>query len=190
MPKIVSIRPIVLTMCAFALVACDTGGFGASSDTPYAPEVDRSEVAVDGLLVGWRLMDAGEYELAMDAFVRAGLEQGRTPDVLAAVGTANLALGRLGQADTLLRQSLELDDSHPETWNNLGIVLMERGEYAQAEQVLRKAYALDNGESDAIRDNLRLALANSNQPVYGDEKTQEYKLVRRGSSDYLIRPTP
>lgn len=183
-------RASALLILSFAVAACDTGGFGASKDSPYAPAVDHSEQAVDGLVVGWRLMDAGEYELAMDSFVRAGLEQGRTPDVLAAVGTANLVMGRLGQAETILREALKADDTHPETWNNLGIVLMERGEYAEAEQILRRAYALDNGESDAIRDNLRLALANSNQPVYGDEKPQEYKLVRRGSSDYVIRQTP
>ena len=183
-------RAGALLTLIFALAACDTGGFGASSDSPYAPAVDHSEAAVDGLVVGWRLMDAGEYDLAMDAFTRAGLEQGRTPDVLAAVGTANLVMGRLGQAERLLREALKADDTHPETWNNLGIVLMEQGEYSEAEQILRRAYALDNGESDAIRDNLRIALANSNQPVYGDENQQEYKLVRRGSSDYVIRQTP
>ena len=157
-------RASALLILSFAIAACDTGGFGASSDSPYAPAVDPKGEAVDGLVVGWRLMDAGEYDLAMDAFVRAGLEQGRPPDVLAAVGTANLVMGRLGQAEDLLREALKADDSHPETWNNLGITLMEQGKYAEAEQILRRAYALDNGESDAIRDNLRIALANSNQP--------------------------
>lgn len=183
-------RASALLILCCAVAACDMGGFGTSSDSPYAPAVDPKGEAVDGLVVGWRLMDAGEYDLAMDAFTRAGLEQGLTPDVLAAVGTANLVMGRLGQAEGLLRQALDADDSHPETWNNLGITLMEQGKYAEAEQILRRAYALDNGESDAIRDNLRIALANSNQPVYGDENQQEYKLVRRGSSDYVIRQTP
>ena len=31
---------------------------------------------------------------------------------------------------------------------------MERGKTAEAVQVFQRAYALDNGESDAIRDNL------------------------------------
>ncbi len=177
-------------IAAISLAACDTGGLGASKDSPFAPDVDRSETAVDGLLVGWRLMDAGEYELAMDAFVRAAVDQGRTADVISAVGTANLALGRLGQAEKMLRESIELDDSNPEAWNNLGVALLEQRKFAEAAQILKRAYALDNGESDAIRDNLRLALANSNQPSYAGEKPQEYKLVRRGSSDYLIRQTP
>ncbi|GAA6181318.1 MULTISPECIES: tetratricopeptide repeat protein [unclassified Shimia] len=184
------VRAFALTTCILILAACDTGGLSAPKDSPFAPDVDRSQAAVDGLVVGWRLLEAGETELAMDAFVRAAVTHGRTPEVLAAVGSANLALGRLGQAEELLRESLELDDSHAETWNNLGVVLMEKGALPEAELVLEKAYALDNGESDAIRDNLRLALAKSNHPGYGDEKPQEYKLVRRGSSDYLIRPTP
>ncbi len=179
-----------LAFALFTLAACTPGGQDASHDSPFAPAVDLNQEAVDGLLVGWRLMDAGEFELAMDAFVRAATEQGQTPEVLAAVGTANLALGRLGQAERHLRKSLEAEPNHPETWNNLGVLLLEQDKLPEAELVLRKAYALDNGESDSIRDNLRLALAKSNQSGYGDYKTQDYKLVRRGSSDYLIRQTP
>lgn len=175
---------------AVTLAACTPGGQTTAEDSPYAPAVDHSQDAVDGLVVGWRLMDAGEYELAMDAFVRAATVQGQTPDILAAVGTANLALGRLGQAEKQLRDSLEADPNHAETWNNLGVLLLEQDKLPEAELVLRKAYALDNGESDSIRDNLRLALAKSNQSGYGDIKTKDYKLVRRGSSDYLIRQTP
>ena len=177
-------------LTALFLAACSTGGLGTSDDSPFAPPVDPGGEAVDGLVVGWRLMEAGEYELAMDAFARHAAIHGMTPEVLASVGTANLGLGRLGQAEQALRQSLEAEPNHPETWNNLGIVMLEKGELAEAVGIFRKAYALDNGQSDSIRDNLRLALAKSENPGYGDGQTQEYKLVRRGSSDYLIRPTP
>ena len=146
--------------------------------------------AVDGLVVGHRLMQAGEYELALEAFTRAAAEQGMTADVVSAIGTANLGLGRLGQAETLLRRAVKQDEAIPETWNNLGVVLMERGKYAEAEQIFRRAYALDNGQSDSIRDNLRLALAKSENPDYDDPQQQDYKLVRRGSADYVIRQIP
>jgi hypothetical protein len=69
-------------------------------------------------------------------------------------------------------------------------ISVEQGEIAEAEQVFRRAYALGNGESDSIRDNLRLALAKQENQVYADAEDQEYKLVRRGSSDYLIRSIP
>ena len=117
--------------------------------------------AVDGLVVGHRLMAAGEYELALDAYSRAILEQGMTVDVLSALGSANLKLGRLGQAEDLLRRAVKRDERFVPAWNNLGVVLMERGKTAEARQVFRTAYALDSGESDSIRDNLRLAIAQS-----------------------------
>ena len=174
----------------FALAACNPGGLGTSRDTPFAPGLRKNGQAVDQLLVGHRLMEAAEYELALQAFTRAAGEQGLTVDILSALGSANLGLGRLGQAERLLRRAIKTDDAIPETWNNLGVVLMERGEYTEAEQVFRRAFALDNGESVSIRDNLRLALAKSENPSYYDKDEQDYKLVRRGSSDFLIRQIP
>lgn len=163
---------------------------GPDGDGPFAPGTDPRAESVDGLTVGNRLMQAGEHELALEAFTRAAGEQGLTPDVLAALGSANLGLGRLGQAETLLRRAIRTDEAVPEAWNNLGVVLMEKGDFAEASQMFRRAYALDNGESDSIRDNLRLALAKIENPDYDVGEQQDYKLVRRGSSDYLIRQIP
>ena len=67
--------------------------------------------------------------------------------------------------------------------------LVENGDFLEAEQMLRRAYALDNGESDAIRDNLRLALAKIENPGYDPDQQQDYALVRLGSGSYLIRRT-
>ena len=178
-----------------ALAACSTGGFSAlrGDQTPenlYAPGVNQRAEAVDGIEVGHRLIAAGQYELAIKSFNRAALDHGLTGEILSALGSANLGLGRLGQAETLLRGAVEKDAAEPEVWNNLGVVLMESGQTAEAEQIFRKAYALDNGESDAIRDNLRLALAKTEKSVITEVNEHNYKLVRRGSGDYLIRPTP
>tara|TARA_R110002049_G_scaffold23781_6_gene84628 strand:- start:11395 stop:11997 length:603 start_codon:yes stop_codon:yes gene_type:complete len=178
---------------AFGLAACSPGGFSASGftknrDNPYAPGVNQRKSAEDGVEVGHRLMAAGQYELAIKSFNRAALDQGLDAEILSALGTANLGLGRLGQAETLLRRAVEQEETSPEDWNNLGVVLMERGKNAEAEQIFRKAYALDNGESDAIRDNLRLALAKSeNSAITELDDTNNYKLMRRGAGDYLIR---
>ena len=184
------IRTGIALIATLALAACSTGGLGASRG-PYAPGPKPGAPAVDGLLVGHRLMQAGEFELALEAYSRAALERGmRDVDVLSGLGSANLGLGRLGQAETLLRRAIDTDQAIPETWNNLGVVLMEQGNTAEAEQVFRRAYALDNGESDSIRDNLRLAIAKNQNQGYGEENEQDYKLVRRGSSEYVIRRVP
>jgi tetratricopeptide (TPR) repeat protein len=182
-------RALLTAPVILALAACSAGGLGARDDGPFAPPVDPRGEAVDGLIVGHRLMDAGQYQLALEAFTRAAGEQGLTPEVLVALGSANLALGRLGQAETLLRRAVELEPEWPEAWNNLGVVLIERGDLAEAEQVFRRAFALDDGQSDSIRDNLRLVLAKRAESGYGAGAEQDYKLVRRGSSSFVIRRT-
>lgn len=175
-----------------ALGACATTKVGTAPDGVFAPGVDTSFVGrnriEDGIEVGHRLISAGEYELALRAFSRAALDRGETDaEILLGMGTANLGLGRLGQSEKMFRLAIEKQGNWPELWNNLGVVLMERGKVAEAGQVFRKAYALDNGQSDSIRDNLRLALLKSENTVNTSEQINDYKLVRRGSSDYLIR---
>ncbi len=145
--------------------------------------------SVDGLLVGHRLMAAGEYELALRAYLRAASERNIDVDVLSAIGSANLRLGRLGQAERQLRSAIEIDDGFPPAWNNLGVVLMETGRYGEASRVFRTAFALDNGNSEEIRENLRLALAKVENPEYSAENTN-FALVRRGTGEYLLLPTP
>lgn len=175
------------TLVSATVAACSSDGLTQSDNGTYAPGVDLRGDAVDGVEVGHRLMAAGQYELAIDAFTRAALEQGTTPEILTGMGSANLGLGRLGQAEDLLRRAVTDAPEWPGAWNNLGVVLMERGKTAEAEQIFRKAYALDNGESDSIRDNLRLTLAKLENPDNTGGQQEEYKLVQRGSSDFLIR---
>jgi Flp pilus assembly protein TadD len=152
--------------------------------------VDRSKGTVDNIEVAHRLMAAGQYELAIKSFTRAALDNGLSAEILNGMGTANLGLGRLGQSEELLRRAVKEEPDWAEAWNNLGVLLMERDELSEATQVLRKAYALDDGQNDSIRDNLRLALAKLENADTITGQEEEYKLVRRGSSDYLIRKTP
>ena len=179
-----------LILLAGALAACGTpGGLSQSDNGPFAPGIDPGGQSVDGLTVGHRLMAAGQYELALDAYIRAATEQGMTVDVLSALGSANLMLGRLGPAEDLLRDAIEADETFAPAWNNLGVVLMEKTEYGEAARVFQTAFALDSGESADIRDNLRLALAKIENPTYS-EPDNNFALVRRGSGEYQLLPTP
>lgn len=176
-----------LTLTAtIGLAACSPGGFSAASDQVYAPGVVQGAAAEDEVAVGHRLIAAGQFELAIRSFNRAALANGMSGEILSGLGSANLGLGRLGQAEELLRRAVKEDAEQPEVWNNLGVVLMERGKTVEAEQIFKRAYALDNGESDAIRDNLRLALAKSENSGNVNLDGETYKLVRRGQGDYLI----
>lgn len=187
MPRIIA----ALSAAIILLAACDdTGGLRQSGDSPFAPRgpSDLSD-SVDGLIVGHRLMAAGQYELALEAYIRAAAQQGVNVDVLSAIGSANLKLGRLGQAEEVLRRAIEMDQSFPPAWNNLGVVLMEQGNYGEASRVFRLAFALDSGRSADIRDNLRLALAKVENPAYSDDE-DKFRLVRRGPGVFRILATP
>ncbi len=182
-------RYIAILAALGALSACSEGAFAPSGERVFAPGVAGAS-DVDGLLVGHRLMAAGEYELALQAYLRAAGQQGLNVDTLSALGSANLKLGRLNQAEDLLRRAVDEDPSFAAAWNNLGVILMELGKTAEAAQVFRRAFATDNGNSDEIRDNLRLALAKLDDP--GNTAPQEnepFQLVRRGTGDYVILST-
>ncbi|AMY70762.1 tetratricopeptide repeat protein [Frigidibacter mobilis] len=184
-------RALALTATCLLAACQSTGGLPLKGGNPYAPSGRARGEAVDGLTVGHRLMAAGEYDLALRAYYRAAADMGATVDVLSAIGSANLRLGRLGQAEIMLRRAIEQDERFVPAWNNLGVVLMETGKAAEASRVFRTAYALDSGESDAIRENLRLALAQIEDAAYdGPKDIANYKLVRRGYGEYLLLGAP
>jgi Flp pilus assembly protein TadD len=172
------------------LAACTSGGLNRSSDGVFAPGVSGSG-NIDGLIVGHRLLDAGEAELALRAYNRAAAQQGLNVDTMSAIGSANLNLGRLGQAERWLRRAVEEDPTFPPAWNNLGVILMEKGNMAEASEVFRRAFAADNGNSDEIRDNLRLALANLENPDNNAiQENQNFNLIRRGAGDFALTSEP
>ena len=182
-------RPQLLPVLAglILLAACQsTGGLGAS-DGRSAPGIDARADGEDGLLVGHRLMDAGEYELALKAYMRAAGERGITVDVLSAIGSANLHLGRLGQAERLLREAVKRDPTFVPALNNLGVVLMEQGKTGEARRIFQQAFALDSGQTDSIRENLRLAIARSETSVYAPPQEEpDFTLVRRGQGRFVL----
>ena len=173
-----------------SLTGAGPSGAGPSGEVSRnsLPGTDKRGQGVDGLLVGHRLMAAGEYELALKAYLRAAAEQGINVDVLSALGSANLQLGRLGQAEQLLRRALEADPTFVPALNNLGVVLMEQGKTGEARGVFQQAFALDSGQSDSIRENLRLAIAQNETSMYPADQEEEpaFSLVRRGQGHYEL----
>ncbi|MFQ6553862.1 tetratricopeptide repeat protein [Aestuariibius insulae] len=176
-------------MAILLLAACEQENFAPTGDRVFAPGL-AGEADVDGLTIGHRLMAAGQYELALKSYQRAAATQGLTADTLSAIASANLELGRLNQAERLMRQAVSMDPTFAAAWNNLGVILMERGNVTEARQVFRRAFATDNGQSEEIRDNLKLAIAKSEDPGYNPTTDNNTKLVRRGTGDYLILQTP
>jgi Flp pilus assembly protein TadD len=153
--------------------------------------LERQAGEADDLDVGHRLMSMGEYDLALKAYLRAAAQHGATVDVLSALGSVNLRLGRLGQAELLLRRAVEMDPTFLPALNNLGVVLMERGKVGEARRIFEQAYALDSGQTDSIRENLQLAIAKTEIPGYdASQEHHSFALVRQGSGQYLLLSTP
>lgn len=191
------IKSAYLATLVFLAACSQTGGLDrllnaaplAKSDAAgFAPGVDGQKLGADGLMVGHRLMAANEPELALKAYLRAAGEIGANVDVLSAIGSANLALGRLGQAEQILRRAVDADPTFVPAQNNLGVVLMERGQISQARVVFERAFALDSGQSDAIRENLKHAIAIMNNSIYTKDQDEKpvMNLVRRGQGDYVL----
>lgn len=180
------IRRLCVVAC-LALSACGSDGAFTPDGLPGRAALAED---VDGLLVGHRLMEAGEYELALRAYYRSMADQGPTVDALTAIGSANLRLGRLGQAEQMLQRAIALDPDFVPALNNLGVVKIERREWGQAAHLFRNAFALDSGRSEEIRQNLRLALANLENSGYTEENNDNFALVRRGNGRFLLLATP
>lgn len=137
---------------------------------------------------GHVLMARGDYEGALASYQRALVRGGVTADAQSAIGSANLRLGRIDQAERWLRAAVAQDPGYVAAWNNLGVVLVEQGRYPEASLAFRRAFALVNGDSEEIRQNLRLALAKSENPAYDATQDEEFELVRQGGGGYILLP--
>lgn len=154
------------------------------------PGTPRIREAVDGLVVAHRLMAAGQYELALRAYYLAVSQHGLNADILSGIGSADLKLGRLGQAEHMLRSALALDPGFVPALNNLGVVLMNENRIPEARAMFQKAFALDSGRSDLIRKNLGLAMEKMNRSSYDpNAPAARFSLVRRGDGRYLLLRT-
>ncbi len=183
-----NIKPVILCV-AVLLGGCETTpGVLSNQNNGVAPPPGTEHIteAVDGLLVGHRLMAAGEYELALKAYSRAVATHGLSSDVLSAIGSANLRLGRLKQAEKFLETAVDRDPDFVPAWNNLGVVQMSLGKLPDARASFQRAYALDNGNSDEIRDNLRHVIALMGDFSAENPPEYDFMLVRRGNGRYLL----
>jgi Flp pilus assembly protein TadD len=190
---------IILTICSMGLTACVETTEGPERLDPLTRELEVTapegtvvlEQGVDQVLVGDRLLDAGQYELALRAYYRAAAARGLDAEILTSIGSANLRLGRMGQAEQQFRDAIDVDETFIPAWNNLGVALMERSEWGEARRVFQQAFALDSGRSDAIRDNLRLAIARMENSVYSEDNNQDGPgLIRRGGGVYVLLANP
>jgi hypothetical protein len=66
---------------------------------------------------------------------------------------------------------------------------MENGKTGEARVYFQKAFALDSGETDSIRENLMLAIAQSEANVYDPDQEQQdggFRLVRQEKGKFVL----
>jgi hypothetical protein len=66
---------------------------------------------------------------------------------------------------------------------------MEKGNTGEARVYFQKAFALDSGQTDSIRENLILAIAQSEANVYDPNQEQEksgFRLVRQEKGKFVL----
>ncbi len=183
------VRLAIFIIPLLFLTACNSPFFALSDDErrgPAAPLGTHRTTSVDGLTVGDRLMAAGEFQLALNSYRRSAAEDGITSEALSGMGSANLRLGRLNQAKTLLEKALKADDKSAAAWNNLGVVLMNQQEPRQAREAFRVAFGIDNGDSELIRQNLILANEQISAQTTELPEIADYSLIRHGNGSYFL----
>ncbi|MEM8786632.1 MAG: tetratricopeptide repeat protein [Pseudomonadota bacterium] len=178
-------------VCVLALAACDReAGRLFDADPTSANRAAGFVEGFDALKLGHQLSRVGEDEAALEAYYQAAVQHGFTPEILTAIGNASLRLGRVNQAERVLRQSLDQNDQLPSTWNALGIALHTKGQMGEAREAFRVAYALDSGASPEIQANLQKLDEDLDQPLAEAPEETEFKLVRHGNGKYLLVENP
>lgn len=179
-------RLIAIGLACLVLAACERGNLNRAGGDLFAPGI-AGPSQQSNLETGHRLMAAGEYDLALRAYHRSVRQEGLNADTMAAIGSANLRLGRLTQAESWLRRAVAADADFPPAWNNLGVALMERNQPAEASEAFRRALASDQGRTAAIGDNLALALARFDSTAAAPPpQAADFQLIRRGPGNFIL----
>lgn len=179
-----SALPLIAATALLAGCSVPSVGRSVMPDDPLAAPATAGDAVVAPVIVARRLLAAGEPELALGAFVRAGTEDGLTSEIRLGMASANLALGRAGQAERLLRDILEEEPGNARAMNDLGVVLLHGGDATEARGLLRAAFAAHPTEE--IRRNLRIAIEGLDRPTADAPSEAAYRLMRRRDGVYRL----
>lgn len=155
-------------------------GLAAPAEAAYRNAHALAPEAFDyAYLLAYLLQNEGRYEEAVEAYERARALQ-ETPGALVHMAEALLELGRLDEAETLLRRVLSAAPQSPSARAVLGQIALSRGEHELAVGYLESAL---DAVPQATRLHYPLALAYRGMGQM--EKAQEH-LERRG--EIGVRP--
>ena len=91
-------------------------------------------------------------------------------------------LGSLARAEELLERAVALDPSDSPAWNDLGVVLVRRGQYRRGIEAIQQSLALDPKHAEAHR-NLAVALDRDGQTLAAAVHYREFLALAPGHPD-------
>jgi len=92
----------------------------------------------------------------------------------------------LTRAESLVNGVLTADDSHPEAWNMLAAVAIQKEEFAQAKEALEKSLKLAGQTPEFSKIHAELALTTGNLPVAESEIRKYLKSRSRDAEGWLF----
>ncbi|MCO4744077.1 MAG: tetratricopeptide repeat protein [Proteobacteria bacterium] len=129
----------------------------AFAETPLPSYEDELSRSVEHEIQA--LMQRGEPDAALAAAQRFQTGVTDTAQIAYLVGLIHNQAGRLDKAATAYRQSIALDDGLPETWYDLGELLLVEGKFEEAAEAFARTSALYPSGKDSWRSPLRQAEA-------------------------------
>ena len=170
-----------ILVAAIVLAACQQGGT-ASRSAPQPPD--------DPVEIGKRLLAADQPEMALASFQRALATGDVSSDALVGVAVASLKLGRRKDARVFLRAAIDADPNSAVARNNLGVLLLDDGDYAGALSEFQLAFALTDGADRAIATNLAMA-EHAHQVALGSQPeldAAEFDVIQYGHGVFRLEP--
>ncbi|MCL2093401.1 MAG: tetratricopeptide repeat protein [Treponema sp.] len=102
------------------------------------------------LNLGIAQQKTGEYEDALDSYLRASHIDDRLPDAWASMGLIYYELNSFDSAEECYYAALERDPLSPKVWNNLGVLYFSQGDYEEARHCFEEAVSLSPVFYDAL----------------------------------------
>lgn len=97
----------------------------------------------------WTVLQHGDIAAAVGLFGAIAERFPASAEAQAALGHAQLRAGREALASASLEQALRLSRRLPQAWRDLGLIAMQRSDFAAAEKAEREAVALEPRDANA-----------------------------------------
>ncbi len=168
-----------LTILLFAVLT-----FVSAPSLNFGQSDDKTQKAVEFFNQGQDAHEKGDLPAALNFYEKALEAFPDFPEAELQRGNALLSLKRPDDAEKAFRKALGLREDWTLAMSNLGSLLVQRGEFEEAEKLLAKALDADDMNQAAVA-----AIADLRLRTNADERVLRDLLVKLSSFSGNVRPT-